>query len=411
MKEYTLHPNQYNAICSDKRFVLCISGIQGGKTYLGTIWLLNEIANHWNDDFMIAAPTYKILQQSTLKKFFELVPDDWGEYKKQENVFKLKHGGDVFIRSTEDPDSIEGMKLRSAWLDEAGQMKSAVWINAQGRLAVQQGRCILTTTFYALNWVYRELYNKKTEDHEVFKWRSKDNPYFPQEEWDRARKDLPPDVFARRYEGEPRKLSGLVYPDFDEDCVFDDLSIIPDKVDTACGIDFGYENPFVCLWVARDKKGTHYIFAEHYKSKTLLKDHSNIIKGVNRYKKISGYYCDPSAKQQIEELKSLGFGPIKPTNNDVEIGIERVTKLIRNKQLKVYNKCLNTIDEFETYHRPEPRDEKEVKEKPIKAGDHTMDALRYVVGSTTGYRFYKDKLIEPRYDLPDYDSDSTFTGY
>ena len=69
-----------------------------------------------------------------------MFPKDWGIWKEQKKAYKLNWlNGDgedcyIYVRSTDDPDLLEGMTLLGAWLDEAGKMKAETWTNIQGRL-------------------------------------------------------------------------------------------------------------------------------------------------------------------------------------------------------------------------------------------------------------------------------------
>ena len=45
----------------------------------------------------------------------------------------------------------------------------------------------------------------------------------------------------------------------------------------------------------------------------------------------------------------------------------------------VNKRCINLISEFEMYSYDDDKSEHNQDEKPIKANDHALDALRYVV--------------------------------
>ena len=65
---------QERAIFSEKRIVIAATGIQFGKTTIGAV--RTKIAMHRftdkSDNFIIAAPTYKILSQATLPAFLQI---------------------------------------------------------------------------------------------------------------------------------------------------------------------------------------------------------------------------------------------------------------------------------------------------------------------------------------------------
>ena len=50
--------------------------------------------------------------------------------------------------------------------------------------------------------------------------------------------------------------------------------LIPRDWPRYLAIDFGYTNPFVCLWAAKDTDGRLFIYRQIYKTKTLVEDHA-----------------------------------------------------------------------------------------------------------------------------------------
>lgn len=374
------HLHQKKALNLKNRFILVIAGIQGGKSEVGAKWIRREIIKHWNDegDYLVAAPTYKILSQSTLPKFLdEMKIFKRGKFSKQDMVYKLKNGKNVFLRSTEDPSTLEAMTLRSAWLDETGNMKKQVWINIQGRTAVVQGRVMMTTTPYPNYWwlvsEIIERWKDNDPDYEVIEFNSIENPSFPLAEYERAKRTLDPRVFKMRYEGKFVKMSGLIYPDFSTG----NIKECPDtsKIITWIGgMDFGHNFCFVLI--GRDKDGNYYQTDEYYTQGGLLREHAEEIKRICAGKNIFAIYADPSEPGLMQELTVLNITPIIPANNDVELGLNKMGELINSKRFMVSKKCNNTISEIGSYHRKETSDVTG-ETKVVKIKDHAC-----LVGNT-----------------------------
>src|SRR5216683_2608917 len=97
--EIELFDQQFAAFNFKTQFGAAIAGVQGGKTFLGSVWAGKKINEFPDKDGCIIAPTYKILQQSTLTKFFQQFPQLRRYYKEQKSVIELPTGGRVFIRS------------------------------------------------------------------------------------------------------------------------------------------------------------------------------------------------------------------------------------------------------------------------------------------------------------------------
>lgn len=373
MEKIVLHEYQERAWTCKKRFIFFVAGVQSGKTTFGSVWIINEADQCGPGDYIILAPTYKILQQSTLQKFVEIAPRGWGTLNKADMTYRTKTGQTFFLRSADTPESIEGITAKAIWADEASLMKADAWLMMQGRVSRTGGRILLTCTPIALNWLFREIEKDKQRraegydsDIEFINFRSIDSPYFPKAEYERAKRMLSETQFALRYQGIFGKAEGLIYPDFCDNLNLVDDFEIPNDWRRVGGIDWGFNNPFVGLKGAVNGDDVLFIYAERYKSQCTLEQHAPFL-GTDIM-----YEADPSGAQEIAELRRLGVS-IHEANNDVDIGILKMTARIRTGRYKVFRSCVNHINEFGLY-RHEPG-----KEKPLKVDDHSMDAARYMV--------------------------------
>jgi hypothetical protein len=210
-----LFPKQFAAFGFKTQFGAAIAGVQSGKTFLGSVWAGKKIQEFPQGTGIIGAPTYKILQQSTLPKFFQNFPMLRKFYKEQKGVIELPTGGLIFCRSFDQPLGVEGITANWIWLDEAGQMPRLAWTISKSRVAMTGGQIFISTTPYALNWLYEEFYLPafRHEDPRlsVYTWPSIENPNFPKEHFEAEKKRLSPEEFARRYCGEFAKMEGVVY--------------------------------------------------------------------------------------------------------------------------------------------------------------------------------------------------------
>jgi len=381
-----LHEYQQRAWDSDKRFISFCAGVQGGKTTFGACWMLRELQqNEGVGDYIIIAPTYKVMNQSTQRKFFSYVPRGYGTFHKGDSMFETINGQHVYLRSTDNPAAIEGITANAIWADEASLMKAEAWLIMQGRVSRTMGRILLTFTPTAMNWVYHELYKRwlgGDKDYDFIQFANVESPYFPKEEYERVRRTLSQEQFEMRYGGQFRKMEGLIYPEFRAEHIIDSFALPKDWKNIGWrklgGIDFGYNNPFVALKGAVSPDDVLYIYDEYFKSNTLLADHAEKIADVD-----IRYEADPSGKREIMELKHKGVR-IRSANNEVNAGIDAVRARIRTQRLRVVKSCRNLIDEFETYAWMEDKD------KPQKERDHGLDSLRYMILGHDG------KLARPR---------------
>jgi PBSX family phage terminase large subunit len=381
--EINLHKYQTRAFLSKKRIVVCSAGIQSGKTTQGAIMMRAVAARYTaqTDNFIIVAPTYKILSQATLPTFFHYAKG-LGVYKKVDSEFKIFGGGTIFIRTATDPNSIEGIpNVRYIWADEAGMMSRHFFEQVMGRAAVREANIICTTTPYALNWLsvlVDDVAKGKRNDTEIIQWKSTDNPYFPKSEYDRQKKLLDPRRFAMKYEGRFGKMEGLVYDTLNK-CM---SHVLPRGSVYYAGVDWGYTDPFAIVIRAITPSGIHYRVDEFYKTGLTIAECINILKARHQIYNFKMCICDPSQPAHIMEINKHGI-PAVGGINDIRIGIDKHIELIKTDRFWVFEDTnLNGLDEYSTYHYPEPKeitiDMDQKEQLPVDANNHTLDADRYV---------------------------------
>ena len=390
-KTIHLHPQQARAFSDPARFVAAIAGTGGGKTYLGPLWLSERIAEHPEGPFLVVSPTYKILSRATMPMLVATFrgTDFEGVWKETKGQYVLPTGGIIYTGSADRPESLEGGQYWAAWLDEGGQMTYWLWVVIQARLGQHQGRCLITTTPYATNWLKKEWYDRwraGDADYAVIQWPSDANPAYPRAELLRAKATLAPAIFEMRYLGQFRQMEGLVYPEF-VNCIADNREV-PEGWRRVGGIDWGFSAPTVVLTGAVDADDVLWIYHEWAKPGTVAAERTAQLKPQ------VAYYADPADKTAAEEVRRLG-GLVREANNAVAEGIARVTARIRTGRLKVMrDACPVLIDEAEMYHYKEDDE----SDKPVKEADHAMDALRYLIAGLDRHR--KASLIVVGPDVP-----------
>jgi PBSX family phage terminase large subunit len=382
MTTFQLHKFQEQAFISDKRIIVIAAGIQSGKTTTGALWIGNKAGQiPENSNLIICAPTYKILTQATLPKFLQVFKQ-FGSYHKVDSIFKFHSGPTAYIRSLTDPNALEGITdVEAIWLDEGGLISRYAWENVEGRSAFRQAPILISTTPYALNWMFRmweEWRGGKRDEVEFVQFTSKDNPHFPDEEFERQRRLLDSRRFQMKYMGQFGKMEGLVYERVNTCKSFN----LEQGTKYYGGIDWGYTNPFVLTVRAITPDGVHYRIAEFYKSGLMIDEVVRICEQRKQIYNISMFIADPSAPAYIEALNRAGLTCI-PGNNDVRAGIDEQSRLFKEEKFFIFeDDNPNGIDEYNTYHYPEPRDyridEDQKEPDPVKANDHGCDADRYV---------------------------------
>lgn len=384
---------QDDLIMSRSELTIAATGTQWGKSQGAAIWMkLNtHIFNDKSDRFLILAPTYKIMQQSTLPYFLNYM-QGYGRHRQADAEFLLNSGGIVYFRTLTDPDSMVGIpRTRAFWLDEAGKATLYAWENIQARAASVGALGLLTTSPYSRNWLYKDymkphLLGKQKEDTHIIRAASWENPYHSfhdPEKREKSRRQMDPRRFDMLYGGEWGQMTGLVYDCFDDEENVIDPFELPAGTKFYGGIDWGFNpDPFVLKIRAITPEGRHYSINEFYKTGMAPTDIVELCKQKQHIYGVKFFYCDPSQPGYIEELNRNKITAIA-ANNDISQGIGRHYELMKSRRYKCFRGSnQHTIDEYETYHYPEPEDlgpdDNSKETKPVDQNNHCMDAERYI---------------------------------
>ena len=155
-------------------------------------------------------------------------------------------------------------------------------------------------------------------------------------------------------------------------------------------LDFGFVNPFVCLWIQVDDEGVVRVVDEYVRSRATIDVHATEIKNRTACpeERVAATYCDPAGAgandvtgtSTVRELRSFGI-PTKYRRSTILEGIELIRRAIRSgdgtSTLVISPRCPRLIEALQCYHYPDTGPAS--GELPFKDGvyDHPIDALRY----------------------------------
>lgn len=412
----TPHKAQWRVLQSEHRFIVALGGTQGGKTVIGPYWLYSEIKRRGPGDYFVVAPHLGILEYKALPEFLKLFDDylNLGTYKKGNyNFFLFSEDGlrrtfgevdkdtpqtRVFFGHAKNPNTLEAATVKAAWLDEVGQdeFKLSSWEAILRRLSIHQGRVLLTTTPYNFDWLYQKLYKPwersvhSDGNHpliDVVQFESRMNPAFPEEEWERAKEDLPPWKFDLFYRARFTRPAGLVFDCFGEHCIVDHM--FPQRgAPIFFGMDFGGTNTAAVFAWYDDESDALIVYDVYEGSRVSAYEH---VEAMRRYWQEyvdtppMGWGGSGGEGQFRTEMAVSGLPVIEPDPTgpgSVEIGIGRVYSALKNGRLKICSHCRDLIDdlyayayELDSFGNPIP-DKIQDKNK-----FHRVDALRYLVST------------------------------
>lgn len=321
-----------------------------------------------------------------LKKELRAAIIDTNEARLEIKVKTVKGGESLIIlRGWESVENLRGQAFDFLCIDEVAMMRN-FWTNwrevLRPTLTDRKGTALFASTPKGFNHFY-DLANLELTDQDFksFHFTSYDNSHIPVDELDKAKASLPPEVFAQEYEASFQKTTGLVYKEFFRDKhLYDKLPPPYENIryQKLGAVDFGYRNPAAVLDVRFDGEKL-YLEDEWYKRERTDIQIAEYV-ALCKFKEV---YPDPENQGAIEELRRKGVNvkEVVKGKDSVKAGIQSIRELLIRGDLMINKRCVNTIAEFEMYSYDDDEPERNEKENPVKANDHALDALRYLVSS------------------------------
>jgi len=236
---------------------------------------------------------------------------------------------------------------------------------------------------------------------EVFKSNLNDNRiscggYIPDKRIDDMVAQWPEETQATRIAGEFASFFGAVFKTYSRAKHVIKPFRIPREWRRYRAFDFGFTNPFVCLWLAKDPDDNWYIYREYYQAQTGIHEHIRNVKLFSKGEHFVENIADPENAEDRAEMRKAGI-KTRAARKDVARGIELVQSKLKVKDngkpsLFIFKSCRYTCREIPGYHYPKGTNIKNPKDIPVQKADHTIDALRYGLYTTDG-KFKKGRVV------------------
>lgn len=246
---FTLSPAQKIVFTSEARFRVLIAGRRFGKSFLSCLILFTEAIKGPNRTCWFVAPTYRQGKQILWALLKRLVPVEYIAATNETDLTMLFINGSVIsIRGADNPDSLRGVGLDFAALDEFAFMGRGVWDETiRPALADRQGRGLFITTPNGMGWDY-DLYMQGQERRDGFEswtFTTLDGGNVAPEEIEAARRSMDPRLFRQEFEASFEVLAGRVYDNFDRKLNVD-ASLTDTGAELLVGQDFNV-NPMATI--------------------------------------------------------------------------------------------------------------------------------------------------------------------
>ena len=172
---------------------------------------------------LIGAPTYKMLEDSTRRSFFDVLDAEGIEFifNKQENCVRLlPNGSEVIFRSMENPERLRGPNLAWFGLDELTYTREDAWTRILGRLRHPLasrlcGYAVWTPKGH--DWVFHRFVEENNPDYRLVKATPRENTHLPPDFYDQLKHSYAESFYRQEVLGEYLDIyGGNVYSAFSE---------------------------------------------------------------------------------------------------------------------------------------------------------------------------------------------------
>lgn len=403
---------------SEYEGIIAEGAVRSGKTIIMSLsFILWSMSRYNRESFSLCGKTIGSLRRNVITPLKEALINRGFKVldRQNDNCLVITKGNKLNTyylfggRDERSQDLIQGITLAGVLLDEVALMPRSFVEQALARCSVAGSKLWFNCNPEGPNhWFYVEhILKSKEKKYLRLHFALDDNPSLSDNIKERY-KSMFSGIFYRRFIlGEWAFADGVVYDCYDEAkntyTNENREKVLPiyirenDLINGGLpyyGCDYGVLNPMVYLEVYKYKKQgdtVPYFFVEneyYYNSRKsmiqktdqeYLNDLINFIDG-KRYK---GLIIDPSASSMIAACNKSGILTLK-ADNSVEEGIRRVYSLLNTGHI-IINKdnCPNLINELGLYVWDQKKGENYGKEQVVKQNDHALDALRYVIQTTT----------------------------
>jgi hypothetical protein len=178
--------------------------------------------------------------------------------------------------------------------------------------------------------------------------------------------------------------SDAVFPTFDPAIhVPKEGALIPQEGERWLAMDFGFHNPFVCLWIVGGPDDVVHVVDEYVQPGRTVDEHIVHLEAKQPWGK-TRIACDPAggarneqtAESNVQLLRRRGY-KVYTRGSHIAEGLEVIRAALKSGtgvvRLFIHPKCKHLVKAMTEYHYAEGG-----SELPVKDGsDHPVDALRY----------------------------------
>lgn len=390
--------------------IICDGSVRAGKTLVESLSFVMWAMQNDGFNYAITGKTVMSARRNIIEPLTDplrlrgyKVVDKKSEgkllisFKGRVNTFYIFGGRDESSASL-----IQGLTLRGVLFDEVALMPKSFVEQAMARCSVEGAKLWFNCNPEGpRHWFKKEHIDRAKERNYLhLHFGLDDNPSLSEKTKQRYRNMFTGIFYKRFILGEWAFADGIVYPDIPEGTYYTNserdkvvpIKIIEGDIQPIYGCDYGTTNPQIYLEIYKYyKPGDHipyfYVDREYcWNSRETLRTKTDY-EYVQEFKawrkpKYRGIYMDPAA-ESLRVAHQRSGDLVLPAKNDVLPGISMVSTLFHLGHIFINSdECPNLVAELGLYQW-DPKKSEQGKEQVIKANDHSCDALRYAIFTST----------------------------
>jgi phage terminase large subunit-like protein len=304
----------------------------------------------------------------------------------------------------------QGPPVDFVWFDE--EPPEDIYSEGLARTIATRGMVALSfTPLLGMSDVVGRFLLKPNPDQSDTNMTIDDAEHIPVEERARIIASFPAHEREARARGIPTLGSGRIFPVPESQIVVQPFTI-PSHWWRIKALDFGWQHPTACCWMAQDRDtDTIYVYRTYRRSEAPVAIHAAAINAVDPWipvawphdgnndvaagPNLASQYRTASVNMLHEHAHyPKDIGSEKPTSTvSVEAGLQDMLSRMESGRWKVFANCEDWLEEYRLYHR---KDGKIVKERDdlLSSSRYGLMMMRHAVQEKKPEPSWKDKLAK-----------------
>lgn len=421
LKAHELREHQHKLLQSTSKYILIDGGVGTFKTTSCIYRLYNHLRLYHGQVITIAAQTFPQLVKAFLAEWKRQIPLELYNYNISTHIITIPAlSAELRLQYADNPRAVENIRSESTsgwYLIQGESLHHTEFFDEMNRRVRLFGpepnpayiRLIDANPGSPSHFIYDRFIDAKSKRFLGGEWvKTRSGAGFAVNQYENLvrisiettpetsaysaatlaewKRSLPAWQYDRMARGRWIASEGQIYSAFDRRVHVKEFDPDP-TFQWHYAIDFGYRDPFVCLWIAQDRRGVTWILDEYYVDHSTIDIHSDAV--ATKWPDLpvrTGIAdpADPNARLMFQKrLKELGRAVnFISTNKDITYGISLCQRKVhvtpdRETRLVIHPRCVNLISEIERYEWTQSVEGRAIREMPRPGNDHALDAWRY----------------------------------